>query len=122
VHKNKKLEWFIDEKNFRLTHGINLTDFQCIMCLSLRDQLKKCVECQTFICVPCINRVDVFKKNEEASCPHCRIKPLICQELNRFEKNHRDRLKFKCHECREEFEFKERRKHMQICKGASNVF
>ena len=112
--RNRKLDEFINEDNWRPTHGINHADLQCGMCWTLRDQLKKCADCQTFICVPCLNRY------KEPLCPYCRTKPFACNDLNRFEQSHLDWLNFKCTECSEPFEFKERRKHMQTCQEQNN--
>ena len=86
------------------------------MCLELRDQLKKCTDCEAFICVPCLN------KYKEHLCPHCRAKPFSSEKLNKFEQNHLDRLTFKCNECSNTFAFKERRKHMQNCGISASIF
>ena len=77
--KNRKLKDYIKEENFHPTQGVEHTDFQCRVCFELRDQLKKCAECQTFICTPCLNKVS------GPGCPHCRNEPLDCVKLNRFE-------------------------------------
>ena len=109
VPKHKKMDNFISEENFHPTHGIDHTDFKCVVCFSLHDQLKKCKECENFICISCLNKLKVNV------CPFCNSQPYTVVALNHFEKSSLDRLILKCNDCTEEFSFKERRKHMQKC-------
>ena len=53
--KTRKMADYIDTDNFHPTHGVSHLDFQCQVCLCLRDQVKKCETCEVFICEPCLN-------------------------------------------------------------------
>ena len=109
TQEKRKMGDYIDSENFHETHGVAHIDFVCQVCLCLRDQVKKCSECEVFICEPCLNKI------KELSCPNCRNSPFTCVDLSRLEQNHLNLLNFKCKTCDDTFNFKERRKHMQTC-------
>ena len=56
--KSSKLNSFVNEENFLTTHGKAHSDFCCPVCMQLPlDSLKKCKSCESFICMPCHEKI-----------------------------------------------------------------
>ena len=89
---NRKLSDFIREENFIKTHGKEHNDFQCRVCLTLPDAVRKCGSCEGMLCVPCLDKMG--KKaaaSQLLSCPLCRESAGYL-ELSRMERAHMNGL------------------------------
>ena len=85
--------------------------FNCCICLEIVHDPTKCVECETVFCAACAHSQQV----QSDSCPQCRCAPLALTQLNRYEKDTLESLRFDCPRCDDAVPFKESCSHIGKC-------
>ena len=118
-HMKKETEEKSKEKEERklsmeMTTGNYDEYFNCEICMSVVENPKECVQCNALMCEVCINKW----KEKNDSCPMCRAKINLADNLNRFAQNKLNDLEFKCDTCQKNFKYETRKQHWQSCEIA----
>ncbi len=98
--------------------GGNTDDFySCLVCLNIVWQAKSCKGCERMFCGGCITN---WLKNHR-TCPNCKADNFVPQNPSLAARRELDKMRFKCHVCKQEYNYNKAAEHQAVCNAPKQV-